>query len=79
MAVCSLLLTIILYSTETIYFRAATLNFYVVFPFILNVVTLGGLIYLPIRLKIWDVNVEDEEHLTLRMGTKRKRAARKNN
>ncbi|CAH2015884.1 unnamed protein product [Acanthoscelides obtectus] len=79
MGVCSLILTIILYSTETIYFRAATLNFYVVFPFILNVVTLGGLVYLPIRLKIWDVNVEDEENVTLRLNTKRKRAARKNN
>lgn len=36
MGICSLIITIVLYITETIYFRAATFNFYVVFPCILN-------------------------------------------
>lgn len=36
MGICSLIVTVVLYITETIYFRAATFNFYVVFPCILN-------------------------------------------
>lgn len=103
MGICSLLITIILYFTETIYFRAATLNFYVVFPCILNgnnklftkiffrnlinysyifaAVTLGGLIYLPKRLKIWDPPMEDEENVQLlkQAGAKRRRNIRRNN
>nr|XP_023026938.1 uncharacterized protein LOC111514927 isoform X2 [Leptinotarsa decemlineata] len=62
MGICSLIITIILYCTETIYFRAATLNFYVVFPCILNVVTLAGLLYLPNHLQIWDYQTEEDDH-----------------
>ncbi|KAJ8957972.1 hypothetical protein NQ318_001973 [Aromia moschata] len=55
MGICSLIISIMLYFTETIYFRAATLGFYVIFPCVLNVVTLAGLLYLPQYLKIWDI------------------------
>jgi hypothetical protein len=36
MGILSLVVTIVMYFTETLYFRAATLNFYVVFPCVLN-------------------------------------------
>ncbi|XP_044765947.1 uncharacterized protein LOC123322156 [Coccinella septempunctata] len=51
--ICSLFVTIILYLSETIYFRAATLSFYVIFPCVLNIITLAGLVYFPIKLKLW--------------------------
>lgn len=65
MGMCSLVVTIVLYVTETLYFRAATLSFYVVFPCILNALTLGGLIYLPKKLKLWDppADIDEENHL----------------
>ncbi|XP_057653426.1 uncharacterized protein LOC130892210 [Diorhabda carinulata] len=76
MGVCSLISNIILYLSETVYFRASTFNFYVVFPCILNALTLGGLIYLPNHLKIWEHQMEDDED-TLRIGMlKRKRGFR---
>lgn len=82
MGICSLLVTVFLYLTETLYFRAAVLSFYVVFPGILNAVTLGGLIYLPRRLKLWDPPLElDEENMHLLRqagGMKRRRNTRKN-
>lgn len=100
MGICSLLIAIILYLTETLYFRAATLNFYVVFPCILNgkitnlalsyfnivlitALTLGGLIYLPRYLKLWDMTLEmDDENVQLLKqagAVKRRRNVRKNN
>ena len=33
---CSLALTMVLYLTEALYFRSCTLNFYVIFPCVLN-------------------------------------------
>lgn len=33
---CSLALTMVLYLTEALYFRSSTLNFYVIFPCVLN-------------------------------------------
>lgn len=33
---CSLAITMVLYMTEALYFRSTTLNFYVIFPCILN-------------------------------------------
>uniref|UniRef100_A0A1Y1KM07 Uncharacterized protein n=1 Tax=Photinus pyralis TaxID=7054 RepID=A0A1Y1KM07_PHOPY len=36
MGICSIILTIVLYITETLYFRSATLNFLVIFPCVLN-------------------------------------------
>lgn len=44
-------------------------------------VTLGGLIYLPKRLKIWDPPMDDEENVQLlkQAGAKRRRNIRRNN
>ncbi|CAH0730935.1 unnamed protein product, partial [Brenthis ino] len=79
----SLSLTIILYVTEAFYFHSTDLNFYVVFPCILNTLTLIGLIYLPSKLKLWgtipgtsgmDRDVDDENTQILRqMGNFRRR------
>lgn len=33
---CSLALTMVFYATEALYFRSSTLNFYVIFPCVLN-------------------------------------------
>ncbi|XP_019880905.1 uncharacterized protein LOC109608797 [Aethina tumida] len=81
MGICSLVITIILYLSETLFFRSATLNFYVVFPCILNMVTLFGLVYLPIKAKLWDPGTDDDEnaHLLRQAGALRKRRTRKNN
>nr|XP_022915278.1 uncharacterized protein LOC111425467 isoform X2 [Onthophagus taurus] len=38
MGISSLIVSIILYISETLYFKSATLNFYVVFPCILNAI-----------------------------------------
>lgn len=82
MGMCSLMITIALYFTETLYFRAATISFSVVFPCILNAVTLAGLVYLPRHLKLWDppIEVDDENaHLLKQAGAiKRRRNTRKN-
>ncbi|XP_028140262.2 uncharacterized protein LOC114334422 [Diabrotica virgifera virgifera] len=78
LGICSLISNVVLYLTETVYFRAATFNFYVVFPCILNAVTLGGLIYLPYHLHIWEHQLDGDEDM-LRAGMiKRKRFVRKN-
>ncbi|CAG9790427.1 unnamed protein product [Diatraea saccharalis] len=79
----SLTLTIILYFSEAFYFHSTDLNFYVVFPCILNIITLLGLIYLPTKLKLFgqipgtsgmDREVEDENMQILRqMGNFRRR------
>ncbi|XP_023939570.1 uncharacterized protein LOC112046943 [Bicyclus anynana] len=79
----SLMLTIILYFTEAFYYQSTNLNFYVVFPCILNILTLIGLIYLPSKLKLWgtipgtsgmDREVDDENtHILRQMGNFRRR------
>ncbi|XP_045456321.1 uncharacterized protein LOC123666160 [Melitaea cinxia] len=79
----SLFLTIILYFTEAFYFHSTNLNFYVVFPCILNIITLLGLLYLPSKLKLWgtipgtsgmDRELDDENTQILRqMGNFRRR------
>lgn len=84
----SLVLTILLYITEVFYFQSTNLNFYVVFPCVLNVLTLLGLIYLPTKLKLWgkvpgtsgmQSEIEDENTQILRhMGTLRRRKYQKN-
>ncbi|XP_018578277.1 uncharacterized protein LOC108916493 [Anoplophora glabripennis] len=61
MGIWSVVITLMLYFTETIYFRAASLNFYVVFPFILNVLTLGCLIYVQKTVRMWDSTLSGEE------------------
>ncbi|XP_022835364.1 uncharacterized protein LOC111362847 [Spodoptera litura] len=79
----SLTLTIILYFSEAFYFHSTDLNFYVVFPCVLNIITLIGLIYLPTKLKLFgqipgtsgmDREVDDENTQILRsMGNFRRR------
>ncbi|CAK1552920.1 unnamed protein product [Leptosia nina] len=81
----SLVLTIILYFSEAFYFHSTTLNFYVVFPCVLNIITLLGLIYLPTKLKLWGTvpgtsgmerEIDDENVQILRqMGNFRRRKA----
>lgn len=80
MGITSLVITILLYISETLYFKSAALNFNVVFPCILNIVTLVGLIYLPMYLKLWSApgDIEDENtHLTRYNFMKRKANIRK--
>ncbi|KAL1498314.1 hypothetical protein ABEB36_009130 [Hypothenemus hampei] len=72
----SLGVTILLYFSETIYFHASSLNPTVVFPCVLNIVTLVGMFYLPIKLDIWGLNMgQDEEntHLLKQAGAARRR------
>ncbi|KAJ8912425.1 hypothetical protein NQ315_006091 [Exocentrus adspersus] len=73
MGIWSLIITLGLYFTETVYFRAATFNFYVVFPFILNVLTLGILIYTQKSIKHLNVtSSENEENYSRFLGTRKK-------
>ncbi|KAM8706216.1 hypothetical protein ACLKA7_010485 [Drosophila subpalustris] len=75
---CSLALTMVFYATEALYFRSSTLNFYVIFPCVLNTITLLGLIYIPKRLRLWEPNMDlDDENSQLlksMSGFKRRRA-----
>ncbi|XP_055852649.1 uncharacterized protein LOC129916623 isoform X2 [Episyrphus balteatus] len=77
---CSIVLTMILYSTEALYYRSTTINFYVLFPFSLNFITLVGLFYIPRRLRLWDpFNTKDDENnlLIKQMVTFKRRKIRK--
>ncbi|XP_055907489.1 uncharacterized protein LOC129942531 [Eupeodes corollae] len=76
----SIVLTMVLYSTEALYFRSTTMHFYVIFPFLLNFITLVGLFYIPRRLRLWDpfTNKEDENNqLIKQMATFKRRKTRK--
>lgn len=80
MGITALLITVLLYVSETLYFKSAALNFNVIFPCILNIITLGGLIYLPGYLKLWDTpaDIEDENpQLSRHNFVKRKITAKK--
>ncbi|CAG9760958.1 unnamed protein product [Ceutorhynchus assimilis] len=57
----SLAVTILLYFSETVYFHASSLNPTVIFPCVLNIVTLIGLFYLPNKLDIWGLRNGNEE------------------
>uniref|UniRef100_A0A0K8UVK1 Uncharacterized protein n=1 Tax=Bactrocera latifrons TaxID=174628 RepID=A0A0K8UVK1_BACLA len=74
---CSLALTMVLYASEALYFRSSTLNFYVIFPCVLNSITLIGLIYIPKRLRLWepssDMDDENSQLLKQMTGFKRRR------
>ncbi|XP_055324749.1 uncharacterized protein LOC129579112 [Sitodiplosis mosellana] len=78
---CSLALTMILYLTEALYFRSSTLTFYVIFPCVLNSITLIGLIYIPKRLRLWDPHIDngDENSQLLKQmgGFKKRRVPKK--
>uniref|UniRef100_A0A1B6F7X7 Uncharacterized protein n=1 Tax=Cuerna arida TaxID=1464854 RepID=A0A1B6F7X7_9HEMI len=81
MGICSLLLTIIMYLMEALYFQSATLNFYIIFPCALNSLTLIGLAILPRRLLEAPSLVEDENAELLKQATafKRRKAPKKVN
>lgn len=72
----SLGITMMFFMSEALYFRSTDYNFYVVFPFILNSITLSGLYYLPKKMRLWDAMLEtDDENLELlkKMGNFKKR------
>jgi len=75
----SLGITLLLYATEALYFRSTTLNFYVIFPCVLNSITLIGLISIPNKLKIFDpIDIDDENSQLLKqMGGYKKRRQQK--
>ncbi|XP_046670918.1 uncharacterized protein LOC124360941 isoform X1 [Homalodisca vitripennis] len=79
MGICSLLLTIIMYLMEALYYQSATLNFYIIFPCALNSLTLIGLAILPRRLLEAPSLVEDENAELLKQATafKRRKRAKK--
>ncbi|XP_050313985.1 uncharacterized protein LOC126748655 [Anthonomus grandis grandis] len=78
----SLAVTIMLYLSETVYFHSSSLNPTVVFPCVLNIVTLIALFYLPNKLDIWGLRLGSEEEnaqLLKQAGSMRRRKpARKN-
>ncbi|EAA10621.4 AGAP004630-PB [Anopheles gambiae str. PEST] len=80
---CSLAITMMLYITEALYFRSTTLNFYVIFPCVLNSITLIGLLYIPRKLRLWEhriasENDDENSQLLKQMGGFKKRRAHKN-
>ncbi|XP_026467117.1 uncharacterized protein LOC113371566 [Ctenocephalides felis] len=73
---CALALTIILYFLEALYFKSTTVNFYVLFPTVLNLLTLMGLLYIPKKLKLWEPKMENDDEnaqLLKTIGLKRRR------
>ncbi|XP_052867873.1 uncharacterized protein LOC128273856 [Anopheles cruzii] len=78
---CSLAITMMLYTTEALYFRSTTLNFYVIFPCVLNSITLMGLLYIPRKLRLWEHrndNDDENSQLLKQMGGFKKRRTHKN-
>ncbi|XP_046388800.1 uncharacterized protein LOC124157815 [Ischnura elegans] len=65
LGVCSLLLTILLYLSESLYFGTAVFGFYVLFPCVLNALTMVGLMITPRFLDPPEV-IEDENTELLR-------------
>lgn len=72
----SLAVTILLYFNETFCHHASSLNPTVIFPCVLNIVTLVGMLYVPNKLDIWGLrvgNAEDNDQLLKQMGNMRRR------
>ncbi|KAL7016142.1 hypothetical protein ACKWTF_009938 [Chironomus riparius] len=72
----ALVITMLFFITECLYFKSSTMNFYVVFPFILNSITLAGLYYLPKKMRLWEPmpDAEDENsELLKKIGNLKKR------
>lgn len=57
----SLGITVLLYCSETVYFHASSLNPTVIFPCVLNIVTLIGMYYFPKKLDIWGLGGTNED------------------
>lgn len=78
MGICSIILTVVMYLTEALYFKSATLNFYIVFPVVLNGITLIGLILLPRKYMNAPTVAEDENaELLKQISAFRKRKPKK--
>ncbi|KAF6205500.1 hypothetical protein GE061_019673 [Apolygus lucorum] len=80
MGICSLLLTVFMYLTEALYYKSATLNFYIVFPCIMNSLTMIGLFIVPKKYLNAPTVAEDENAELLRQATafkKRKQQPKK--
>lgn len=73
LGICSLVVTILMYCSEVLYFCSTTLSFYVIFPCVLNALTLIGLIVLPKRLIDVPIVAEEENAELLRQATAFKR------
>lgn len=69
MGICSILLTVLMYLTEALYFQSATLNFYIVFPCVLNGLTMIGLFIVPKKYLNAPTVAEDENAELLRQAT----------
>uniref|UniRef100_A0A224XYK1 Putative hth-type transcriptional regulator n=1 Tax=Panstrongylus lignarius TaxID=156445 RepID=A0A224XYK1_9HEMI len=69
MGICSILLTVLMYLTEALYFQSATLNFYIVFPCVLNGLTMIGLCIVPKKYLNAPTVAEDENAELLRQAT----------
>ncbi|CAO1418971.1 unnamed protein product [Diamesa hyperborea] len=81
MGSCSLLITMVLYLSEALYFKSTTMNFYVIFPSVLNFLTLLGLYYIPKRLRLYEPIICDDENTQLlkQMNFKKRRLQQKEN
>ncbi|PSN39280.1 hypothetical protein C0J52_14641 [Blattella germanica] len=62
-----------MYCSEVLYFYSTTPSFYVIFPCVLNALTLAGLIILPKKLIEVPLVAEDENAELLRQATAFKR------
>nr|CAD7407463.1 unnamed protein product [Timema poppensis] len=74
LGVCSLIISLIMYTSEVLIYKSTTLSFYIIFPSVLNALTLFGLLALPRRL-LENVPVTEDENIELlrRVGPKRRR------
>lgn len=79
MGICSLAITILMYTSEVIYFHSTNLTFYIIFPCVLNALTLLGLLILPKKLLETPQSTEDENAELLRQVTVFKRRRPKKN
>ncbi|KAK3926814.1 Ergosterol biosynthetic protein 28-like protein [Frankliniella fusca] len=75
MGICSLVLTLLVYISEALYYQSTTFNFYVLFPCVINALTLLGLWFLPRRLLETEPVTTDENAELLKMagGMRRRR------
>lgn len=60
MGICAIVLSVVMYLMEALYFKSAALNFYIVFPCVLNCLTLFGLVLVPKKFLNAPTVAEDE-------------------
>ncbi|XP_046985164.1 uncharacterized protein LOC124555329 [Schistocerca americana] len=79
MGMCVLLITLLMCGSEVLYFHSTALTFYIIFPCVLNGLTLLGLLMLPRRLLDSPPVTEDENVELLKQATAFKRRRPKKN